>query len=118
MITNIGKKIIGKYLIGQAPAYASYIAIGCGPTPLNTNDVTEDLSDKKSLDFEVFRVPISSKGFIKEDGVENIVFKAEMPTNQRFQTNGLCFSSRIIGRKKRGCLKFTFETASILNLTM
>ncbi len=69
MITDIGKKIIGKYLIGQAPAYASYIAIGCGPTPLNTNDVTEDFSNKKSLDFEMFRVPISSRGFVNENGI-------------------------------------------------
>jgi len=85
MITNIGKKIIGKYLIGQAPAYASYIAIGCGPTPLNTNDVTEDLSDKKSLDFEMFRVPISSRGFVNENGIDKIVFTAELPTEERYE---------------------------------
>ena len=52
MITNTGKNIIGKYLLGQAPAYASYIAIGCGPTPLDTNDVPEDASEKKYLDFD------------------------------------------------------------------
>jgi hypothetical protein len=85
MITDIGKKIIGKYLIGQAPAYASYIAIGCGPTPLNTNDVTEDLSDKKSLDFEMFRVPISSRGFVNENGIDKIVFTAELPTEERYE---------------------------------
>jgi hypothetical protein len=33
MITNKGKNIIAKYLIGDAPAYASYIALGCGPRP-------------------------------------------------------------------------------------
>lgn len=33
MITNTGKNIIAKYLIGDAPAYASYIALGCGPKP-------------------------------------------------------------------------------------
>lgn len=33
MITNTGKNIIAKYLIGDAPAYASYIALGCGPMP-------------------------------------------------------------------------------------
>ncbi len=85
MITDIGKKIIGKYLIGQAPAYASYIAIGCGPTPLNTNDVTEDFSDKKSLDFEMFRVPISSRGFVNENGIDKIVFTAELPTEERYE---------------------------------
>jgi hypothetical protein len=85
MITDIGKKIIGKYLIGQAPAYASYIAIGCGPTPLNTNDVTEDLSNKQSLDFEMFRVPISSRGFVNENGIDKIVFTAELPTEERYE---------------------------------
>ena len=33
MITNKGKNIIAKYLIGDAPAYASYIALGCGQKP-------------------------------------------------------------------------------------
>ena len=33
MITNKGKNIIAKYLIGEAPAYASYLALGCGPRP-------------------------------------------------------------------------------------
>lgn len=33
MITNTGKNIIAKYLIGDALAYASYIALGCGPKP-------------------------------------------------------------------------------------
>jgi hypothetical protein len=33
MITNTGKNIVAKYLIGDAPAYASYIALGCGQKP-------------------------------------------------------------------------------------
>jgi hypothetical protein len=41
MITNTGKSIMAKYLVGQAPAYASYIAIGCGAKPL------------KGLEFEI-----------------------------------------------------------------
>ena len=35
MITQTGKKILGKYLINQVPAYASYLAFGCGATPSN-----------------------------------------------------------------------------------
>lgn len=35
MITNTGKNIMAKYLVGQAPAYASYLAIGCGAKPLS-----------------------------------------------------------------------------------
>ena len=33
MITTTGQSIIAKYLVDQAPAYASYIAIGCGSRP-------------------------------------------------------------------------------------
>jgi hypothetical protein len=51
MITNTGKALIGKYMLGQAPAYASYIAVGCGPTPLDIADTAEDFSTKESLDF-------------------------------------------------------------------
>lgn len=90
MITNAGKKIISKFLLGQAPEYASYIAAGCGPTPLLPTEslTTEEIIDikaKTSLDFEMFRVPVISKGFVREGGVEKIVLKAEMPTDQRYQ---------------------------------
>lgn len=84
MITNNGKQIIAKYLLGQAPAFATHIAAGCGPKPLNTGDPSLVSASVQSLDFEVFRVPIIAKGFVREDGVEKIVFKAEMPTSQRY----------------------------------
>ena len=85
MITNTGKSIIAKYLVGQAPAYASYIAIGCGPIPINSNATLGDYSSKTSLDFEMFRVPITSRGFINEDGVNKIVLTAELPTEERYE---------------------------------
>jgi hypothetical protein len=85
MITNTGKTIIGKYLLGQAPAYASYIAVGCGATPLDIGDSMGDYSTKTNLDFEMFRVPISSRGFVNENGVDKIVFTAELPTEERYE---------------------------------
>ena len=85
MITNQGKTIIGKYMLGQAPAYASYIAVGCGPTPLDIADTPEDFSTKQSLDFEMFRVPISSRGFVNESGINKIVLTAELPTEERYE---------------------------------
>jgi hypothetical protein len=96
LITNDGKQIIGKFLLRQAPEFATHIAAGCGATPLFPNQtLTEqklaDLKLKDSLDFEVFRVPIIAKGFIKEGGVEKIVFKAEMPTEQRYQISEVGF---------------------------
>jgi hypothetical protein len=85
MITNTGKALIGKYMLGQAPAYASYIAVGCGPTPLDIADTAEDFSTKESLDFEMFRVPISSRGFVNENGINKIVLTAELPTEERYE---------------------------------
>lgn len=85
MITNTGKNIIAKYLIGQAPAYASYIAIGCGAKPLSSDSPLGDYSDKTNLDFEMFRVPIISRGYVNEDGVSKIVFTAELPTEERYE---------------------------------
>lgn len=85
MITNTGKNIIAKYLLGQAPAFASYIAVGCGPKPLSAIEEYGDYSDKVSLDFEMFRVPISSRGFVNEDGVSKLVLTAELPTEERYE---------------------------------
>jgi hypothetical protein len=85
MITNKGKSIIAKYMLGQAPAYASYLAVGCGPTPLQTEDVADNFATKKNLDFEMFRVPISSRGFVNENGIDKIVLTAELPTEERYE---------------------------------
>jgi hypothetical protein len=85
MITNTGRTIIAKYLLGQAPAYASYLAIGCGATPLTTGDPLGNYSAKQNLDFEMFRVPISSRGFVNEGGLDKIVLTAELPTEERYE---------------------------------
>lgn len=102
MITNTGKSIIGKYMIGQAPAYASYIAVGCGPNALQESDTLGDYSAKQSLDMEMFRVPIVSRGFVSDDAVDSlgnvivdelgnpqkisqVVFTAELPSEERYE---------------------------------
>lgn len=85
MITNTGKNILAKYLTGQAPVYASHIALGCGPKPLNTDGTFGDYSNKTSLDFEMFRVPIISRGYVTEDNISKIVFTAELPTEERYE---------------------------------
>jgi hypothetical protein len=85
MITNNGKTIIGKYLLGQAPAFASYIAVGCGKQPFTTGETLDDYSDKENLDFEMFRVPISSRGYVQENGMNKIVLTAELPTEERYE---------------------------------
>lgn len=65
MITNDGKDLVSKYLLGQVPTYATHISIGCGATPLGVNDsMPNDIYGKQQMDFEMTRVPISSKGFV------------------------------------------------------
>jgi hypothetical protein len=85
MITNTGKNIIGKYLLGQAPSFASHISVGCGKKPLLTSDPYPDSSNQTALDFEMFRVPISSRGFVNDDGINKLVLTAELPTEERYE---------------------------------
>lgn len=87
MITDKGRTILAKYLIGQAPAYASHIALGVGPKPLATDDSFDfaEYAQKNSLDFEVLRIPISSRGYVYDEaGFANIVFAGELPGDQRY----------------------------------
>jgi hypothetical protein len=85
MITTNGKNIIAKYLLNQAPEFASHIAIGVGGRAIATSDTETVFSENaESLEFEVARVPILSKGLLREDGQEKIVFKAELPIEQRY----------------------------------
>lgn len=86
MITNIGKNLLAKYLVGQTQSYASHIAVGCGPNPVASDGgVFGDYSLKNSLDFEMFRVPIISRGFVNEDGIDKVVLTAELPTEERYE---------------------------------
>lgn len=85
MITNTGKNILAKYLVGQTPSYASHIAVGCGPKPILADGTLGDYSAQTSLDFEMFRVPIISRGFVEEDGVSKVVLTAELPTQERYE---------------------------------
>jgi hypothetical protein len=76
MITNDGKEVISKYLIGQVPSFATHLAIGCGATPLGpAGSVPNTVYGKQRLDFEMTRVPISSKGFVDDSATVVITNK-------------------------------------------
>jgi hypothetical protein len=89
MITTDGKNIVAKYLLNQAPEFASHIAVGVGGQAYSTSSSVTFSASVQSLDFEVARVPILSKGLLKEDNQEKIVFKAELPIEQRYQITEL-----------------------------
>ena len=87
MITNVGKEIISKYLLGQTAAYATHISIGCGAIPLDSNDPAPSpstLAGKERMDFEMTRVPITSKGFVDDNGTTKVSFTAELPKENRY----------------------------------
>ena len=89
MITTTGKSILAKYMLGQTPSYASYIALGCGAKPISSSyNWTTDSSGYKTafkakteMDFEMLRVPIISRGYA--DGM--LVLTAELPTTERYE---------------------------------
>jgi hypothetical protein len=87
MITDKGKEIISKFLLGQTPAYATHISIGCGAVPLDSNDLPPSpatLAEKTTMDFEMVRVPITSKGFVDDNGISKLSFTAELPKENRY----------------------------------
>jgi hypothetical protein len=89
MITNIGKNLIGKYLVGQSTQYASHIAIGCGTKPITSATSYSNYATKTELDFEMERLQIISRSYIADKttatitqfvvtagGTQSIVFTA------------------------------------------
>jgi len=114
LITTDGKQIIAKYLLDQAPAFATHIAAGCGTKPLLTGDEANISASVQSLDFELFREPILAKGFVNEGGVEKIVFKAQMPTTQRYLISEVGLypaGTNVIAGKYDSRLLVTFTSA-------
>ena len=77
MITNQGRELISKYLLGQAPSYASYISFGCG----NGAGATADVN---CMDFEMLRVPISSHSNLESSGSSVISFAGDLPLEEQY----------------------------------
>jgi hypothetical protein len=68
-----------KYTISNNTTTVSSTAV----TP--NGKVSKNYSTKTSLDFEMFRVPIVSRGYIYEDGLDKVVLTAELPTEERYE---------------------------------
>lgn len=92
MITNKGNDIIAKYMLGQAPEYAAYIAVGVGAKPLGPSESDTSPQSKKSMDFEAFRVPVTSKGIVNDTitkAVSRIVTNAGTSTFTTTTSHGI-----------------------------
>jgi hypothetical protein len=84
MITQLGQSLIASYLAGKAPTYATHIALGCGSKP-GIFSSYNTLFYKDELDFEMFRVPITSKSpGLDNDGMSIISLGADLPTQNTY----------------------------------
>jgi hypothetical protein len=66
-----------------AITFQSNAIMNIGVSPTGT--VTKNYSNKTSLDFETFRTPIVSRGYVVENGVSKLVLTAELPTEERYE---------------------------------
>ena len=98
MITKIGKNIIAKYLIGDASAYASYIALGCGPRP------RPNITSKSSVS------TATTSGTILSDGTPPVDGKYITPITGISSTAGLQVGMTVIKTSGTGA----FGTATTI----
>ena len=80
MITQKGEALIAKYLLGQAPSYASYISFGCGAEAGES-----PTGNEQCMKFEMLRVPISSRSFVNEEDFNRISFAGELPLETQYR---------------------------------
>jgi len=113
MITNSGKNVIAKFLLGQITNYATHIAIGCGQTPLSpTDSMPSNLEQKEILDFEMVRVPITSRGFVQENGETKLSLTAELPSENRYEITEIALwssGSNTLARQFDSRIIFNFQ---------
>ena len=115
MITDVGKEIISKYLLGQTPTYGTHISIGCGAIPLDANDPAPNpttLAEKTKMDFEMTRVPITSRGFVDDNGTTKVSFTAELPKENRYDITEIGLWS-----SGNNSLATTFDSRMIFNFS-
>ena len=53
-------------------------------TPVVNGTVSKNFATQTSLDFEMFRVPITSRAISVESGETKIIFSGELPSNERY----------------------------------
>ena len=90
MITDAGKELIAKYLLGQVPAYASFISFGCGA---DLSDTAQPPADKQGMDFELVRVPISSRSYLVDADRNVISLVGQFPFDEGMKVNEIAIWS-------------------------
>jgi len=84
MFTSSGSSLLAKYMLGQLPAFATHIAIGCGAKALTQEPTNNPYISQTKLGFETYRSKIISRGYVNNDGIPELSLIAELPTNNRY----------------------------------
>lgn len=84
MITNSGINLLSKHIAGQLPTFVSHIAIGCGPNAVASAGSLGTYSTKTSMDFEMLRVPVTSRAVRIVDGESYVIFTGDLPSADRY----------------------------------
>lgn len=71
-------------MLGQLPAFATHIAIGCGAKALTQEPTNNPYISQTKLEFETYRSKIISRGYVNNDGIPELSLIAELPTNNRY----------------------------------
>lgn len=104
MITNTGKSIIGKYLVGQTTSYASYMAIGCGAKPVSK--IAHVINNKALLSNTATLTTASSHGLSVGDYIT--VFDVDTRLNGTYQ---------LISGTTGSTLKYTVSSSNTISST-
>ena len=87
-ISGVDNAYDGSYTIETVPNTTAFTVNGFSATttvtPVSNGTATYNYVDKESLDFEMFRVPIVSRGIINEDSLTKVVFTAELPNLEQY----------------------------------
>lgn len=87
-ISGIDGAYDGSYTIATVPNTTAFTITGSTATanvdPVINGTVTFNYVDKKSLNFEMFRIPIVSRGIITENNTTKVIFSGELPTAERY----------------------------------
>jgi hypothetical protein len=87
-INGVDNAYDGSYTIETVPNTTAFTVNGFSATttvtPVSNGTVTYNYVDKTSLDFEMFRVPIVSRGIIVENSLTKVVFTAELPNLEQY----------------------------------
>jgi hypothetical protein len=86
-ITSIASNSF-KFLIGDTTART---LASLSPSP----KAILDFSNKKSLDLEMFRIPITTKNSFTENGLSKIMFSADLPLTNRYEISEIGIFSDI-----------------------